>query len=137
MAQNKTTQSNQTEWHLIDAKDKVLGRIATKAASLLLGKHDPKSTAHMVAPVYVVITNTDHVALTGNKEEAKKYTHHTGWPGGLRQRTVKEQRKRDSRRIVSEAIFGMLPKNSLRAKRMQHLKLYAGSEHPHAPQFNS
>lgn len=129
--------SSQTEWHLIDAKGKVLGRIATQAASLLIGKHRVDSKANLVAPVYVVVINTDKVVLTGKKEDAKKYIHHTGWPRGLRQRTAREQRSRDSRFLVESAVFGMLPKNSLRPRRMQHLKLYPGTEHPHAPQFNS
>lgn len=124
------------EWHHYDAKDKVLGRLATQVASLLTGKHRTDYAANKVAPVYVVVTNTDKVALTGRKEAQKKYYRYSGYPGGMKARTVGEQRRRDSRRIIHAAVFGMLPKNSLRAKRMLHLKLYAGNEHPHLPQLN-
>jgi large subunit ribosomal protein L13 len=119
------------QWHHLDAKGKVLGRLATRAASLLLGKERVDAQPHLVAPVYVVITNTDHVVLTGRKEHNKIYRHYTGYPGGVRERSVAEQRRRDSRRIVWYAVSGMLPKNSLRDERLGRLKLYAGSEHPH------
>lgn len=125
----------QHEWHHFDAKDQVLGRLATKIAVLLMGKHRPDYATNKVAPVYVVVTNTDHVALTGRKEDQKLYRHATGYPGGLKERTVREQRRRDSRRIVEEAVIGMLPKNNLRAFRMRHLKLYPGETHPHMAQF--
>lgn len=123
------------EWQLINAEGKVLGRLATEVAHLLLGKHRLDFTRHQIAPVFIVITNTDLVALTGHKEEQKMYHHFTGYPGGLKSRSVKEQRVRDSRKIVHEAVYGMLPKNSLRDKRMNHLKLYAGAEHPHQAQL--
>lgn len=122
------------EWHFIDAKGKVLGRIATEASMLLLGKHRTDAVKNLVSPVFVVITNTDEVVLTGRKEQDKVYRHHTGWPGGLKTRSVAEQRRRDSRVIVEQAVFGMLPKNTLRPRRMKHLKLYPGSEHPHEAQ---
>lgn len=125
------------EWHHIDARGKVLGRLAVEAAKLLLGKHRIDWARHKVAPVYVVITNTDQVELTGKKEKQKVYRHHTGYPGGLKERSIAQQRRRDSRRIVAGAVSGMLPKNSLRNVRMQHLKLYAGAEHPHAAQLGN
>jgi large subunit ribosomal protein L13 len=124
------------EWHFIDAKNRVLGRLATEAANYLIGKNRPDYMPNLVAPVYVVITNTDHVVLTGNKETSKSYYHHSGYPGGIHSRTVEEQRKRDSRKIVRYAIEGMLPKNNLRPRRLAQLKLYAGAEHPHLPQTN-
>lgn len=123
------------EWHIIDARDQVLGRLATKIAALLNGKLRTDYAANTVAPVYVVVTNTDHVVLTGNKENAKMYRHYTGYPGGLRERSVREQRVRDSRVIIEQAVFGMLPKNNLRAVRIRHLKLYVGDEHPHQAQM--
>jgi len=125
------------EWHHLDARDKVLGRLATQAAALLIGKHRPDYATNKIAPVYVVITNTDQVAVTGRKESQKMYRHYTGYPGGLKERPLAEQRRRDSRKIVEAAVFGMLPKNNLRKFRMRHLKLYSGSEHPHLPQLSS
>ncbi len=122
------------EWHLVDARDQVLGRLATRIASLIIGKHRPDFAKHTIAPVYVIVTNTDHVVLTGKKEDAKMYRHYTGYPGGLRERSVREQRARDSRVIVEQAVYGMLPKNNLRDERMRHLKLYPGTEHPHQAQ---
>lgn len=122
------------EWHFIDARGVVLGRLATQIAQLLLGKHRVDFVRHMVAPVYVVVTNTNHVVLTGRKETQKTYQHFTGYPGGLKTRSAREMRARDSRRLVLEAVYGMLPKNSLRDDRINRLKLYAGADHPHAPQ---
>lgn len=125
------------EWHLVDADNKVLGRVATEVASLLIGKHRPDFAPNRVAPVHVVVTNSDTVALTGSKEEDKNYYHYTGHPGGLRQINVQRQREKDSRKIIELAVQGMLPKNNLRAKRMLHLKVYPGAEHPHMAQFNA
>jgi len=122
---------------MLDAKDKVLGRLATAVAGLLMGKHRLDFASHRTAPVSVVIINTDQVALTGRKEQQKVYYRHSGYPGGLKQRTVAEQRARDSRRIVHDAVAGMLPKNSLRTARLRNLRLYAGSEHPHQAQIKS
>lgn len=124
-------------WHHFDARGKVLGRLATEIAQALIGKDRVTFAKNTVAPTYIVVTNTDHVVLTGRKEEQKMYRHYTGHPGGLKERSVKEQRKRDSRVIVEQAVFGMLPKNNLRKQRMRHLKLYAGEHHPHEAQLNS
>ena len=123
------------EWHHLDAGNRVLGRLATEIAQLLLGKHRVDSRRNTVAPVYVVVTNTDRVALTGNKEHDKVYRHYTGYPGGLKERSAADVRQRDSRRLVKHAVAGMLPKNSLRDKRLSHLKLYAGDAHPHEAQL--
>lgn len=122
------------EWYFLDAKGVVLGRLATQIAQLLLGKHRVDFVRHLVAPVYVVVTNTDYVVLTGRKETQKAYQHFTGYPGGLKTRSAREMRARDSRRLVFEAVYGMLPKNSLRDDRLKHLKLYAEETHPHAAQ---
>lgn len=134
-----TTSSNTTlaaaEWHHLDARNKVLGRLATQVAQLLLGKHRTDSRPHAVPPVYVVVTNSDEVVLTGTKEKKKLYRRYTGYPGGLRERTAAEVRRLDSRRLIVEAVAGMLPKNSLRDDRLKHLKVYAASEHPHEAQF--
>lgn len=122
------------EWYFFDAENKVLGRLATEIAGLLLGKHRLDFVHNKVAPVFVVVTNTAKVALTGRKEAQKVYQHYTGYPGGLKTRSVSEQRVRDSRKIIYAAVYGMLPKNSLRDDRMNHLKLYARPEHPHQAQ---
>jgi len=125
------------EWHHLDAEGKVVGRLATEVARLLLGKHRLDFTRHQIAPVFVVVTNTDKVIFTGRKEEQKSYHHFTGYPGGLKTRSVAEQRRRDSRKIVFEAVWGMLPTNSLRRERMNHLKLYATDKHPHGAQLGA
>lgn len=129
-----TDQNTTNEWHAIDAANQPVGRLATKIACLLLGKHRTDYATNKVSPVYVVVTNTDLVTLTGNKEQAKMYYRYTGYPGGMRSRTAQQQRLKDSRKILELAVFGMLPKNSLRALRIKHLRLFAGNEHPHQAQ---
>ncbi len=124
-------------WHILDASTKPLGRIATEAAHLLMGKHLPNYRANVVAPVYVVIINTDKLILTGNKMDQKEYHTYSGYSGGLKTRTAGEQMSRDSRVVVEKAVSGMLPKNLLRDDCMRHLKLYAGAEHPHIAQTNT
>ena len=133
---DKQTTDPSAEWHHLDADGRVLGRLATEAATLLTGKHRPDWAPNAVAPVYVVFTNTDTVALTGAKEDQKMYRRYSGYPGGLRERSVRTQRQRDSRRIVESAVSGMLPKNNLRKELMRHLKLYPTADHPHLPQLN-
>lgn len=127
----KTKPAVQVEWHLLDASQIVLGRLATQAAHLLLGKHRLDSASHTVAPVYVVVTNADALKVTGDKRKQKHYYRYSGYPGGISSRSLEEQLERDSRRVVTLAVFGMLPKNNLRSERMKHLKVYAGAEHPH------
>ncbi len=124
------------EWHHLDAKGRVLGRLASEAARLLTGKHRPDWADNKAPSVYVVITNVDKVVLTGKKERQKIYRRYSGYPGGLKERTAGEQRKRDPRRLVEEAISGMLPKNSWRGQRLRQLKLYQGDQHPHRAQVN-
>ena len=133
---SETVPNKKTEWHHIDAKDQVLGRIATKIAFLLTGKHRTDYAANKVAPVYVVVTNSKEVTLTGRKEEQKMYYKYSGYPGGMKSRTAGEVRARDSRKLIELAVFGMLPKNSLRAERMKHLRVFTDATHPHLPQFN-
>ena len=134
--EKKTAQRNILgEWHHIDADGLVLGRLATKVSQLLQGKHRVDWSPHMPGNVFIVITNTDKVALTGNKEEQKEYRHFSGYAGGLKRRTVKRQRELDSTEIVWKAVSGMLPKNKLRNIWRTHLKLYKGAEHPHQAQI--
>ena len=122
------------EWFIIDATDKVLGRLASKAAHILKGKHKPQYTPHIDTGDFVIITNAEKVRLTGNKAQAKVYKHHTGHPGGLKEETFSEALEKHPERIIEHAVKGMLPKNTLGRAQGMKLKVYAGSEHPHAAQ---
>lgn len=137
MEQRKADKLNDAEWHILDADKKVLGRMAQGIAILLQGKHRVDYAPNIVLPIYVIVTNTDKVAVTGKKEQAKLYRHYSGYPGGLKTRTLAEQRRRDSRIIVEHAVYGMLPKNKLRDVRMKHLKLYKDENHPHQAQVST
>ncbi|MEK7557388.1 MAG: 50S ribosomal protein L13 [Patescibacteria group bacterium] len=133
-AKHHEAAADTSEWHLLDAKNKILGRLASEVAHLLLGKHRADFAKHVIPSVNVIVINAKDVAVTGRKETQKLYRHHTGYPGHLKERTLAEQRRRDPRRIVQLAVQGMLPKNGLRKARMSHLKVYAGAEHPHMAQ---
>ena len=121
-------------WHVIDATDVVLGRLAAQAATLLRGKHKPMYAPHMDTGDFVVIVNAEKVAVTGNKRADKFIYRHSGYPGGLRQRSVGEMLEKHPDRLVEKAIKGMLPKNRLGRAMGKKLKVYAGPEHPHAAQ---
>jgi large subunit ribosomal protein L13 len=121
-------------WHVIDATDVVLGRLAAQAATLLRGKHKPMYAPHMDTGDFVVIVNAEKVAVTGNKRVDKFVYRHSGYPGGLRQRSVGEMLDKQPDRLVEKAIKGMLPKNRLGRAMGKKLKVYAGPEHPHAAQ---
>lgn len=121
-------------WHVIDATDVVLGRLAAQAATLLRGKHKPMYAPHMDTGDFVVIVNAEKVAVTGNKRTDKFVYNHSGYPGGLRQRSVGEMLEKQPDRLVEKAIKGMLPKNRLGRAMGKKLKVYAGPEHPHAAQ---
>lgn len=121
-------------WHVIDAGEQVLGRIATIAARLLQGKHKPQYAPFLDTGDFVIITNAKQVKLTGAKEEQKLYRHHSGYPGGLREERAKTLRQRIPTRLVETAVRGMLPKTKLGKQMYRKLKVYAGSEHPHAAQ---
>ena len=121
-------------WHLIDASKMPLGRLSTQVATLLTGKHKPTYSPHMDSGDFVVIINSDALVVTGNKEEDKIYYRHSGYPGGIKQRTLTEQRGIDSTKVIKTSIKGMLPKNKLQADRLLRLKVYPGAEHPHAGQ---
>ena len=122
------------QWHIIDADGLVLGRIATQAARLLQGKHKAEWTPFLDRGDHVIVINAGKVKLTGNKEEQKLYRYHSGYEGGLREERAKIVRQKDSRRIVEEAIRGMLPKTKLGTAMYGKLKVYAKGEHPHAAQ---
>ena len=122
------------QWHVIDATDVVLGRLASHAAALLRGKHKTTFAPHMDMGDHVIIINADKVVLTGNKASKKKYYDHSGYPGGLRTTSYTEMIEGKPERVVERAIRGMLPKNSLGRAQLRKLKVYAGGEHPHAAQ---
>ncbi len=124
-------------WHVIDAKGRPLGRVASEAARLLMGKHKPTYERHLPMGDFVVIVNAREVAVTGNKSQQKIYYRHSGYPGGLRQRTLQEQMDRDPRRVLERAIKGMLPSTSLGRELFRHLKVYAGPTHPHEAQVRA
>lgn len=121
-------------WHVIDATDVVLGRLASQTARLLRGKHKPTFAPHIDTGDFVIIINADKVALTGNKVEQKKAYHHSGFPGGLRSTSYVELLEKNPTRAVEKAIRGMLPKNALARQQIHKLKVYAGPEHPHQAQ---
>jgi large subunit ribosomal protein L13 len=121
-------------WHVIDATDVVLGRLASQAATLLRGKHKPQFAPHVDTGDFVIVINADKVALTGNKRETKMTYHHSGYPGGLTTKSIGALLDKRPDRVVERAVKGMLPKNTLGRKQLSKLKVYAGSDHPHAAQ---
>ncbi len=121
-------------WHVIDATDVVLGRLASQAAQLLRGKHKPIYAPHADTGDFVVIVNASKVAVSGNKRDAKLLYRHSGYPGGLRSQTVGQLLDTRPERLVEKAIVGMLPHNTLGRSMATKLKVYAGPEHPHAAQ---
>lgn len=123
------------EWHVIDAQDKVLGRVATEIATKLIGKHKKEYTPHIDAGDYVVVINAKAVAVTGNKEQDKMYYTHSNFPGGLKSKNLSKLRAQFPERIIELAVKNMLPKNKLQDQRMARLKVYAGSEHKHKSQL--
>ena len=122
------------KWYVIDAEGKPLGRVASKAAHILRGKHKVTYTPHIDCGDYVIIVNASKVLLTGNKLEDKKYYSHSGYPGGLRTRTAKEMIEKYPEEMVEKAVKGMLPKNRLGRAMYKKLFVYAGSEHKHMAQ---
>jgi len=122
------------EWYLVDAEGKTLGRLATQIADALRGKRKPQFTPHVDTGDFVVVVNAEKIAVTGSKLDQKVYYRHSGYPGGLMQRTLREQLERRPTEVLRTAVQGMLPKNRLAAEQLRKLKIYAGPEHPHAAQ---
>jgi large subunit ribosomal protein L13 len=122
------------KWHVIDAQDVVLGKVASKAAMLLMGKTKPSYTPFLDTGDHVIVLNASKVRFTGRKEENKMYRHFTGYPGGLVETSLKRVRAQKPIRIVEDAIFGMLPKTKLGKQMIRKLQVYAGDKHPHAAQ---
>ena len=122
------------DWYIIDATDKVLGRLASEVASRLRGKHKAEYTPHVDTGDYIVIVNADKVRVTGNKEKAKTYYKHSGFIGGMKATTLDKMRAEHPERIIEIAVKGMLPKNPLGRAMFRKLKVYAGPEHQHQAQ---
>lgn len=131
---NLKTADAKQEWYIIDAKDQVLGRLATKIARLLIGKDKPNYTPHVVSGDVVVVINSAKVKVTGQKLTDKIYYRHTGYPGGIREINLRDQLEKNPNKVIEHAVEGMLPKNRLQAVMLKNLKVYSGNEHPHAPQ---
>ncbi|HVU59333.1 MAG TPA: 50S ribosomal protein L13 [Candidatus Saccharimonadales bacterium] len=121
-------------WYVLDASETTLGRVATRAATLLTGKGKPQFTAHIDTGDYVVIVNAKDLNVTGAKRTDKMYYRHSGFPGNLKERSLQEQLNTDPTKILYQAVRGMLPVNKLRDGRLNRLKIYAGSEHQHEAQ---
>lgn len=121
-------------WVVIDAASAPLGRVSTEIAKYLIGKYKPNYTPHVDGGDYVVVINAKDTVVTGNKETGKVYYRHSGFPGGIKDATLKEVREKFPERIIENAVKGMLPKNKLAAERMKRLKIYAGPEHNHNAQ---
>lgn len=129
-----TAKTIDRRWVLVDAKDKILGRIATRIATILLGKHKPTYTPHLDGGDFVVVVNVDKIRLSGNKATKKVYQEYSGWSHGRREIPFAKLLARDPGRVLRLAVRRMMPPNRLRRKRLRKLKVYAGSEHPHTAQ---
>lgn len=127
-------EDRQPEWHVIDASDRILGRLATEVADILRGKNRPEFTPQADAGDYVIITNCDKIKLTGNKWKGKTYEHYTGYRSGLRSTTAEDLFKKDPTALIKHAVKGMLPKNTLNKTIIKKLKVYVGTDHPHKAQ---
>lgn len=122
------------DWYLIDATDKILGRLATNIANRLRGKHKPEYTPNVDTGDYIVVVNAELVKVTGNKTKDKKYYRYSGYPGGMKSITFEEMIRRSPERVIQLAVKGMMPKNRLSRSMLGKLKVYAGAEHPHVAQ---
>ena len=122
------------EWYVVDAAGSPVGRVASRVARLLMGKHKPSYSSHLDGGDFVVVVNAGKAVLTGTKEKDKMYRRHTGFPGGLRETAAADMRARRPERLIEEAVRGMLPKSKLGRKQIKKLKVYAGADHPHAAQ---
>ena len=124
----------QRQWYVIDASDKVLGRLATKVADRIRGKDKPTFTPHTDGGDYVIVINAENIKVTGNKFNDKKYYKHSLYPGGLKTKTFREVIEKNPERIIEDAVKGMLPKNKLGKSMIKKLKVFSGSEHGHESQ---
>ncbi len=122
------------EWWVVDAKGKTLGRLATQIATILRGKNKPIYAPNIDVGDYVIVINAEHIAVTGNRLDDKKYYRHSGYHGGIKEITLRDQLERHPERVIQAAVKGMLPKNALGRAMFSKLKVYAGETHPHAAQ---
>jgi len=122
------------KWYIVNAEGQVLGRLASKVATILRGKHKETYTPHLDMGDHVVVVNASKIRVTGRKEEQKTYYHHTGYPGGLKTETFKKLLQKDPEKIIRSAVWGMLPHNRLGRKIIKKLKVYSTSDHPHKAQ---
>jgi large subunit ribosomal protein L13 len=125
------------KWHVIDASYEVLGRLATRIAGLLMGKHKPMFSRHLDVGDFVVVINAEKIRVTGNKAKQKMYYRHSGYPGGLKSVSLEKMMQTHPSRVIEHAVKGMLPRNKLSADMMKRLKVYSGDSHPHAGQVGS
>lgn len=129
-----TKENRQRDWFVVDAEGKNLGRLATRIADTLRGKRKPTYTPHIDTGDFVVVVNAEKIVVTGNKLQDKRYYRHSGYPGGIRSRTLGEMLDRRPEEVIRNAVKGMLPRNRLARAQLRKLKVYAGPEHPHAAQ---
>ena len=122
------------DWHLVDAEDKTLGRLASTIAQILRGKNKVNFTPHMDMSDFIVVINAEKITLTGNKKNSKEYWRHTGYPGGQKVVSYKKMLEENPDRVIINAVKGMLPHNKLGTKLLKHLQVYSGSNHPHEAQ---
>ena len=122
------------DWYVVDAEGQTLGRLATQIADRLRGKNKPQYTPHVDTGDFVIVVNAEKIAVTGKKLDQKRYYRHSGYPGGLRSRTLREQLDRQPTEVLRKAVKGMLPRNRLSRAQITKLKIYAGPEHPHEAQ---
>lgn len=130
----KKTVATDQKWYLIDAKGANLGRLSTQIARLLMGKNKPTYSPHVVTGDVVVVINCAKIKVTGNKLEDKRYYRHSGYPGGIKQETLREMLEKHPNRVIEHSVAGMLPKNKLQAEMLKNLKVYATDEHKHEAQ---
>ena len=123
-------------WHVVDAEGQTLGRLATSIATILNGKHNPLYVPHLLTGDYVVVTNAEKIRVTGNKVQQKMYYRHSGYHGGLTERTLADMLEKHPDRVIRQAVKGMLPKNSLGKKMLKRMKVYVGPDHPHDAQLS-
>jgi large subunit ribosomal protein L13 len=129
-----TAQDRERVWYVVDAESKTLGRLATQIAEVLRGKRKPTYTPHVDVGDFVVVVNAEKVAVTGKKLEDKRYWRHSGYPGGIRSRTLGDMLEKRPEEVIRKAVKGMLPRNRLARQQLRKLKVYAGPEHPHQAQ---
>ncbi len=122
------------KWYVVDAGDLILGRMATRIATVLRGKHKPTFSPHVDGGDFVIVTNAEKIRFTGNKLKKKVYFHHTGYHGGAKRQTLREMMDKYPERVVRRAVWGMLPRGPLGRKQIRKLKVYSGPEHPHEAQ---